>query len=34
MIDDLKASEFKPSEWLADTAYGGDENHSRCLADR
>jgi hypothetical protein len=33
MIDDLKGSEFKPSEWLADTAYGGDENHSRCLAE-
>ena len=31
VIDDLKASGFKPSELLADTAYGGDENHSRCL---
>ena len=33
VIDDLKSSEFKPTELLADTAYGGDENHSRCLAD-
>jgi len=32
VIDDLKASGFEPSELLADTAYGGDENHSRCLA--
>jgi hypothetical protein len=33
VIDDLNASGFKPSELLADTAYGGDENHSRCLAE-
>ena len=33
VIDDLKTSGFKPSELLADTAYGGDENHSRCLAE-
>ena len=28
VIEDLKASGFEPSELLADTAYGGDENHS------
>ncbi len=33
VIEDLKASGFEPSELLADTAYGGDENHSRCLAE-
>jgi Transposase DDE domain/Transposase domain (DUF772) len=33
VIDDLKASGFEPTELLADTAYGGDENHSRCVAD-
>jgi hypothetical protein len=33
VIEDLKARGFEPSELLADTAYGGDENHSRCLAD-
>ena len=33
VIDDLKASGFEPTELLADTAYGGDENHSRCLAE-
>jgi Transposase DDE domain len=33
VIEDLKASGLKPSEMLADTAYGGDENHSRCLAE-
>jgi Transposase DDE domain/Transposase domain (DUF772) len=31
VIEDLKASGFEPTELLADTAYGGDENHSRCL---
>ena len=29
VIEDLKGSGFEPSELLADTAYGGDENHSR-----
>ena len=33
VVDDLKTNGFKPSELLADTAYGGDENHSRCLAE-
>ena len=33
VIDDLKSSGFEPTELLADTAYGGDENHSRCLAE-
>jgi hypothetical protein len=31
VIEDLKANGFEPTELLADTAYGGDENHSRCL---
>jgi hypothetical protein len=33
VIEDLNSSGFKPTELAADTAYGGDENHSRCLAD-
>jgi hypothetical protein len=33
VIEDLKQSEFKPSESMAETAYGGDEKHSRCLAE-
>jgi hypothetical protein len=28
VIEDWKKSDFKPSELTADTAYGGDENHS------
>jgi hypothetical protein len=33
VIEDLKASGFEPTELLADTAFGGDENHSHCLAE-
>jgi hypothetical protein len=33
VIDDLKSSGLAPTELLADTAYGGDENHSRCRAE-
>jgi hypothetical protein len=33
VIEDLKSSGFKPTELAADTAYGGDENHSQCLAE-
>jgi hypothetical protein len=33
VIEDLKASRFQPTELAADTAYGGDENHSHCLAE-
>jgi len=33
VIDDLKESGLAPCELLADTSYGGDENHSRCLAE-
>jgi hypothetical protein len=33
VIEDLKSSGFEPTEMLADTAYGGDENHSHCLAE-
>lgn len=34
VIDDLKAQGYLPSELLADTAYGGDENHTQCLQER
>ena len=33
VIDDLKSSGLAPTELLADTAYGGDENHSHCRAE-
>jgi len=33
VIEDLNRSGFKPAKLTADTAYGGDENHSRCLAE-
>jgi hypothetical protein len=30
VVDDLKQQDFVPDEMLADTAYGGDDNHVRC----
>ena len=30
MIDNLENNELLPTELLADTSYGGDENYCRC----
>jgi len=30
VLDDLKEQDFLPSQMLADTAYGGDDNHCLC----